>query len=133
MIESPIKEWSKARFKNWIISLLRRGTMRWPPRNQCLANAKTKKKRNKKTNRLAQHYRCNGCKKDFPMKEVCVDHIQPVVSTSDGFTDFDRYIERMYCSIEGLQVLCNNGEDSCHAKKTKKERECRKGGKISQK
>lgn len=122
MIDSPIKEWTNAKFRGWIISLLRRGTMRWPPRNQCLANAKTKKKRNKKTNRLAQHYRCNGCKKEFPLREVCVDHIQPVVSTKEGFTDFDRYIERMYCSIEGLQVLCK----TCHDEKSAEERKKRK-------
>ena len=121
-MKSPIPEWSNAKFRGWIISLLRRGTMRWPPRNQCLANAKTKKKRNKKTNRLAQHYRCNGCKKEFPLREVCVDHIQAVVSTKEGFTDFDKYIERMYCSIEGLQVLCK----TCHDKKTTEERKKRK-------
>lgn len=121
-MKSPIKEWTDAKFRGWIISLLRRGTIRWPPRNQCLANAKTKKKKNKKTNRLAQHYRCNGCKKEFPLREVCVDHIQPVVSTKEGFTDFDRYIERMYCSIEGLQVLCK----TCHDEKSAEERKKRK-------
>lgn len=121
-MKSPIKEWTDAKFRGWIISLLRRGTIKWPPRNQCLANAKTKKKKNKKTNRLAQHYRCNGCKKEFPLREVCVDHIQPVVSTKEGFTDFDRYIERMYCSIEGLQVLCK----TCHDEKSAEERKKRK-------
>ena len=121
-MKSPIPEWSDARFKNWIISLLRRGTMRWPPRNECLANAKTKRKRNKKTNRLAQHYRCNGCKKDFPMKEVCVDHIQPVVDVKLGFVSFDQWIERAFIPVKDWQVLCKK----CHDKKSSEERTKRK-------
>lgn len=121
-MESPIPEWSNAKFKSWIISLLRRGTMRWPPRNECLSNAKTKKKKNKKTNRLAQHYRCNSCRKDYPLSEVVVDHIDPVVDVKKGFVNFDVYIERMYCAVEGLQVLCSN----CHKLKCEKERKERK-------
>jgi hypothetical protein len=107
-----------AKFKSWIISLLRRGTMRWPPRNECLNEAKTKKKINKKTNRLAQHYKCKGCGKEFPLKEVCVDHIEPVVDVNRGFVSWDEYIERMFCSKEKLQVLCS----TCHDEKTAKEK-----------
>lgn len=121
-MKSPIPEWTDAKFRGWIISLLRRGTMRWPPRNQCLVNAKTKKKRNKKTNRLAQHYRCNGCKKDFPLTNMVVDHIDPVIDVDEGFIDFDIYIERMYCPLDNLQALCK----PCHKKKCDEERKKRK-------
>lgn len=113
---------TEAKFKGWIISLLRRGTMRWPPRNECLSKAKTKKKINKKTNRLAQHYKCNGCKKEFPLKEVVVDHIQPVVSCKEGFVDWNTYIDRMFCPITNFQVLCKG----CHTIKSSEERAQRK-------
>jgi len=121
-LKSPIPEWTDAKFKGWIISLLRKGTMRWPPRNECLSKAKTKKKINKKTNRLAQHYRCSGCRKEFPMKEVVVDHIEPVVDVNKGFTTWDDYVQRMFCGTKGLQVLCK----TCHDVKCTEERQQRK-------
>lgn len=121
-MKSPIKAWTDAKFKGWIISLLRRGTMRWPPRTECLNKAKTTKKINPKTKRLAQHFKCKACKKDFPAKEVVVDHIEPVVDIKKGFENFDTYIERMYCSVKNLQVLCKD----CHEEKSRGEKELRK-------
>ena len=82
-----------------------------------LKAAATTKKKNKKTNRLAQHYKCNACNKDFPASSVQVDHIDPVVNPQQGFQDWDTYIERLYINSDGLQVLCK----SCHKKKTTKE------------
>jgi 5-methylcytosine-specific restriction endonuclease McrA len=128
-MKSPIPEWSDAKFKGWIISLLRRGTMRWPPRNEVLKAAKTVKKVNPKSGRLAQHFECNGCKQDFPAKGVVVDHKKPVVDIKKGFIDFDTYINRMYCAAKNLQVLCKD----CHTKKSKKEREARKKCSIKKK
>lgn len=113
---------SDARFKGWIISLLRKGSMRWPPYSEALNKAKTTKKKNPKTGRIAQHFKCKGCKKDFPRKEVVVDHIKPVVDTIEGFVSWDTYIERMFCSAKGLQILCG----TCHDIKSNKEREERK-------
>lgn len=125
-MKSPITEWSDAKFKGWIISLLRRGTMRWPPRNEALKAAKTVKKINVSSGRLAQHFKCKKCKKDFPAKQVAVDHIKPVVDIKKGFVDFDTYINRMYCGVKNLQVLCK----TCHDVKSKKEREDRKNAKL---
>ena len=110
-----------AKFKSWIVSLLRHGTMRWPPRNEAMKAAKTEKRINKKTGRLAQHYRCAGCSEEFPAKQICVDHIQPVINPSEGFTTWDEYIERMFCPQGNLQCLCK----ICHDDKTKKERNVR--------
>ena len=124
-MKSPIKEWSDAKFKGWIISLLRRGTMRWPPRNEALKKAKTTKKINPKSGRLAQHFKCKKCKGDFPAKQVVVDHIKPVVEIGVGFVNFDIYAERMYCSLSNLQVLCKG----CHDIKSKDEKEKRKKAK----
>ncbi len=132
VIKSPVKKWTDAKFKGWIISLLRRGTMKFPPRNECLKAAKTEKKINEKTGRMAQHFKCAGCGGECTSTNVVADHISPVVDPDVGFIDWNTYIERMFCPVDNLQVLCNNGENSCHHKKTKQEREWRKNGKISQ-
>lgn len=121
-MKSPVKGWTDAKWKGWIVSLLRRGTMRFPNRNDALRAAKTIKKINKLTGRLAQHYRCAKCKKEFSAKGVVVDHINPVVDTNQGFVDWNTFIERMFCPIENLQVLCVD----CHNVKTAKEKGKRK-------
>ena len=122
MLKSPVPGWTDAKFKGWIISLLRRGTMRYPPRNECLNKAKTDKKINPASGRLAQHFKCKKCKKDFPAKQVVVDHIKPAVDPKKGFVDWDTYIERMFCALKNFQVLCK----PCHDTKSAKEREARK-------
>ena len=119
---------TNSKLKSWLISGLRRMTMRYPPRNEALRAAKTEKKINEKTGRLAQHYRCAICLGEFPAKGVCIDHVQSVVDPNGSFVDWNTYIERMFCPVENLQVLCNNGENSCHHKKTKQERKDRKCG-----
>lgn len=121
-MKSPVKGWSDAKFKGWIVALLRRGTMRYPPKNETLAKAKTTKKINASSGRLAQHYKCKGCKKEFPMKQVVVDHIKPVVDPKVGFIDWNTYIERMYCVAKNFQVLCK----PCHLIKSAKERKDRR-------
>jgi hypothetical protein len=57
------------------------------------------------------------------IKNIFVDHIEPVGGreTSGGW---DGVIERLYCEIDGLQVLCK----ACHDLKTKEER---KNGRAS--
>jgi 5-methylcytosine-specific restriction endonuclease McrA len=111
-------EWTDGRKKAFIVSVLRSGTRRWPPKYQTLNDAKTTKKINSKTKRLAQHYRCAICKKEYTSTNVEVDHINPVVNPSKGFTSWDDFIANLYCSGDNLQVLCK----SCHKKKTLKEK-----------
>ena len=118
-MKSPIKGWSDAKWRSWVISLLRRGTMRFPPRNDALRAAKTEKKINEKTGRMAQHYECKSCKGHFSAKNVCVDHIEPVINPGVGFINWDTYIERMFCPVDNFQILCSN----CHDIKTAKEKD----------
>jgi len=59
--------------------------------------------------------------------EIAVDHIEPIINPETGFIDYNDMISRMFCGVEGLQVLCNyagerDGRKSCHAIKTKEER-----------
>ena len=121
MISSPVVGWTDSKFRSWVIALLRRGSLRFPNRTEVLKEAKTKKKINKTSGRMAQHYRCAGCKKEFPMSQICVDHIEPVVDVNTGFVSWDNYITRMFCPKENLQVLCS----ACHDVKTEKERKKR--------
>jgi 5-methylcytosine-specific restriction endonuclease McrA len=89
--------------KRFIISTLRRATYRWPHRNTALVNA-----------RIARNqYKCANCEKIFTRKEIKIDHIEPIVPLS-GFTTWDEYINRMFCGVEGLQILCS----PCHNEKT---------------
>ena len=111
-------EWTQARLKNFIISALRSASNRYPPKYECLNAAKVGKKVNKATGRLAEHYKCAGCKKHFVAKEVQVDHIEPVVSPLTGFIDWNTFVARMFCPITNLQVLCKE----CHKVKSDKEK-----------
>lgn len=115
-------EWSEARVKSFIVSLIRSGSRRWPPRYETLNEAKTEKKVNVKTGRLAQHYRCAECKQEFTSKDIQIDHINPVVDPAVGFVDWNTFIERMFCSKDNLQVLCK----TCHDIKSRSEKACRK-------
>lgn len=115
-------EWTEGRLRSFITSTLRGGMRRYPPKWQALKAAFVGKKINPKTNRVSMHYKCNGCKKDFPSKEVEVDHIKPVVDPVKGFVSWDEFISRLYCKVSNLQVLCK----TCHKKKTDKEKLKRK-------
>lgn len=107
------ERWTEGRYKGFITSTLRSGFRRWGPKYDVLKNAATGRKLNKKSGRLANHYRCAQCEKDFPQSGVQVDHIEPIGSCKS----WDEFIERLFCEADNLQVLCK----ACHKKKTKKE------------
>lgn len=114
-------EWTEARFKSFITSALRAASRRWPPKFAALKKALVGRKTNDKTGKLAQHYRCVTCNKDFVGADVQVDHIHPVVDPVQGFVSWDTYIDRMFCELHDLQVLCK----PCHKEKTQQEKEAR--------
>ena len=107
-------QWTTARFNSFIKSALRSASQRWPPRFEALNKAKTGKKINVKTGRLAEHYRCNECNSTFPAKEVQVDHIKSIMKDAKSWDDV---IKNMFCETDGLQILCLD----CHKLKTNKE------------
>ena len=113
-----VKGWTAGRLQGFIIGTLRQGMRRYPPKYEALLRAKIGKRVNKKTGRKADHYRCAECKKAFPKKDVQVDHRKPVVDPKKGFVDWNTYIERLFCGIRNLQVLCTG----CHKIKTQKEK-----------
>ena len=106
--------WTKARFNSFVRSALRGAFRRWGPKSDVLGDAFTRVKKNKASGRQAKHYRCAICRKDYPQKQVQVDHTEPIGS----LTSWDEFIDKLFCEKENLQVLCRK----CHTTKTKKER-----------
>jgi hypothetical protein len=87
----------------------------------------------KKVRRM--HYQCAMCRQYFldrkGCRDIAVDHIVPVIDPDTGFVDWNTYISRLYCTVDGLQILCNykgdrDGKRSCHYIKTLKETQQRK-------
>lgn len=112
--------WTEARYQSFIKGNLRRATQKWAPIQQCLKNARIER----------GLYFCAECKREVTatikdettgkrIKNVHVDHIIPVVDPNVGFEGWDSYIERLFCEIGNLQVLCND----CHKIKTDEEKE----------
>lgn len=63
-------------------------------------------------------YKCEGCGKVFKLRDVHVDHINPVVDPEKGWEGVQKFVQRLFCPSSELQILCIDG---CHAEKTKKE------------
>lgn len=107
-------EWTQGRFNSFVTSILRSGSRRWGPKYQTLNAAKTEKKTNVKSGRLAQHFLCATCNKEFVAKDVQVDHIIPIGTEKT----WDQFIDGLFCEEDNLQVLCI----PCHKIKTKAEK-----------
>ena len=116
------KPWTEGRTRAFIMSVLRAGMLKYPPKYEALFKARVGKKFNQKTKREGMHYKCYKCKREFPASEVQVDHRKPVVDPRKGFTNWDDYITRLFCVIRNLQVLCTK----CHGIKTLNEKKRRK-------
>jgi 5-methylcytosine-specific restriction endonuclease McrA len=116
------KEWTPARLKSFIISGLRAASSRYPPKFEAKKAAFTEKKINKKTGRECSHYICADCKQEYPSGEVAVDHRVPVVDPKTGFTTWDDFVTRLFCSVDNFQILC----ETCHQRKTNEEKKIAK-------
>lgn len=91
-------------FTKWLQNELRRISKMWKPRGAAKQRAKVEYGK----------YRCAQCCEIFRAKDVHLDHKNPVVDPTQGFIDWNTYIERLFCSVDGYQVLCK----PCHNKKT---------------
>ena len=91
--------------------------MRWKPKADCKKRARHYEKIVNKGGRLVFHSICESCGDIVPEVTTAVDHIDPVVPLA-GFDSWDNVIERMFCEVDGLQLLC----DDCHKTKTTEER-----------
>lgn len=119
------------KLKNYLISLLRKGTYIWKPRSEAKKKARVQIGAYS-TGRPKWGYLCAICGNIFKDKETVSDHIDPVVPI-DGFKlrkefDLHEYAERMFCEEEGFQCLCK----TCHDIKSKKENEERRANKSKE-
>ena len=111
-------EWTQARFRSFVMSALRKA--RWPCKYKAIKGAYKGDGINPATGRKCKLHECEHCKELFPAKDVQADHIEPIVPLT-GFETWDQTIERLFCEIDGFQVLCKD----CHKIKTDKERKIR--------
>lgn len=100
---------------NLIKQGLRSATLKWHIRNEVKKAAKIYKvvgtfKNGKPKKRV--FYICARCNKEYKSDQVQVDHIDAIGKFKDCWNE---YIERMFCDIANLQVLCKK----CHDKKSK--------------
>jgi 5-methylcytosine-specific restriction endonuclease McrA len=110
--------------KNWNLKKQIRGKLRelaryMPNKQVCLNNAIHPTEKGKRGGKL---YICNHCGLTFPLKDVQVDHISPVVPLDREIEDWNEYINRLFCEVDKLQVLCK----SCHQIKSNRENEERR-------
>lgn len=97
---------------DYILNILRRGTIIWRGRNLCLNRNRYKKTHEGK---LLWARDCDGCGESHLLKDkdLEVDHIVEV-GPFEG--NFDTYVRKLYCRQDNLQALCF----TCHSKKTSK-------------
>lgn len=114
-------QWTEARKKSFIISLLRGGFTRWGPKQTCIKNARTRR----------GFYLCSECNKEVPatlppkegnklrIKNIIADHTIPIIDPHVGFKGFNSWIERAFIEIDGFKAMCHG----CHQIKCKEERD----------
>ena len=115
-------QWTAARYRSFIISILRAGSRKWPQRYEAIKRALIGKRLDPSTGKMSNRYKCASCSNLFKADQIQVDHILPVVDVNDGFVDWNTYIDRMYPEAVGFQILCSE----CHSVKTQNERKMRK-------
>lgn len=106
---------TESAFWGSIRSALRQKSRWWKPAAEAKLRARKAYKGPNK--RRKWEYKCAKCKKYFMEKEINVDHIVPA-GTLRCYDDLPGFVERLFCEVDGLQVLCN----PCHDKKTQQER-----------
>jgi hypothetical protein len=109
-------QWTEARYRGFIRSSLRGAWMRWGPNQETKKNARIARGRYTCAGYMrAAHPVSNSIKVDGKRKNnIFTDHIDPV----GAHIDWNTTVERMFCEVEALQLLCKD----CHDKKTKDER-----------
>ena len=106
--------WTEARYFGFIRNALRSAFQKYPVKHAAKRAASV-------VTESGTRYRCATCNKLFKGTETHVDHIEPCGSLKT-FEDLPGFVERMYCEVDGFQVLCK----PCHQLKTNAERAARK-------
>ena len=102
--------------QDYIINILRRGTLHWRGRSECLNRGRYQVEYgayNSGKPKFIWARDCDGCGERHLQKnnDLEVDHIDEVGPFNGNIDDYAR---RMYCGQDNLQALCF----TCHARKT---------------
>jgi len=106
---------TESAFWSFIRSALRQKSRFWKPITQCKMKARRTYKGPLKRQKF--EYQCKECSNWFPDKKINVDHITPA-GTLRCANDLPGFVERLFCEVDNLQVLC----ETCHNKKTQDEK-----------
>jgi 5-methylcytosine-specific restriction endonuclease McrA len=106
---------SESAFWSFIRSALRQKSRWWKPITQAKLLAKRPYKGPNKRQKF--EYQCATCLKWHADKHINVDHIIPAGSLNCA-NDLPGFVERLFCEIDNLQVLC----EACHNIKTQSEK-----------
>lgn len=106
-----------SKFWTPIRSDFRKRWMFFPERKKAILNARAGKYQCNNKGVKVFHVMCDECKGLFAEKDkgFDVDHIIDVGGLN-CFADLPLYVERLFCKVEDLRVLCK----SCHKAKTYK-------------
>jgi len=98
-------------FFTWLRSGLRKISRTYPPIYKALADAKRPYVGDNARQRVC--YLCAKCLKTYSTKEVAIDHRIDCGSLK-CWEDVQGFMQRLFCGVEGLDVLCH----TCHDIKT---------------
>ena len=113
--------YTEAEYRGKLRAAIRRVSMYWPPKNDCLNAGRRKRQL---SGRHKYEYQCEGCGHWFLAKEMDVDHVTP----AGGFQtpeEFGQWVERVlveHYAEDGTQQLQRLCKENCHKKKTALER-----------
>src|ERR1700675_2740380 len=99
-------------FNSFMRQGLRRLSYKFPPRSEALRLARIERGK----------YKCESCSEIFGPKEIDVDHRAPVIDPEKGFQNWNIYIKRLFCAVDGYSILCKE----CHKAKSFLENEIRR-------
>lgn len=108
--------------KKFLLNQLRNVSKKW----SCKAEARKRfevKEGEYYIERKGRHrikIKCAHCGNIFRPDEIHMDHIEPVIPVT-GWDDWNGYIERLFCDVDGYQALCKQ----CHVNKSNKENKLR--------
>lgn len=92
----------------WLVPKLRQIARIWPGKNIARDKAKERVHIGFYKNGNPEYkvmYKCVDCEQLFDGKETHVDHQIPVVGI-EGFTDWDDYVNRLFCDSNNLVIRC---------------------------